>query len=416
MRAVLAALVLAVALQELALRAVFPLPEVASFDRAQFSHLAFVARDAAPEPLGHRSFRWASDPDGFEFVHRLNLYGFRDVEWRVAKPAGAERVMFVGDSFVEGFSADAEDTLPAVFREATRADVLNLGVGGGDLPAYAKLLGAAAPVFQPDHVILVIFANDVLPTRFDPAWLAPSPAPAAASPWAPRLAWVLGRARAGERAPRRWIEPPFEFLPAVPDPRNPWSHGRRAGQYEAFVEPDIASAIRAGRFNPMVVEALPWFRKHLPREIEIGAHLRGLRDFTAGHGGALRVVYLPTKNQVSDAYLAAQARFSPPGSAEGSLLAPEYQVQARLLAESCAALGLPFLDLTPALREREAQGERLYWEYDDHMRAAGYRLTAEAIVSWWASPAATRGSRSGAPRGRTRDTTTPTGGRRTGGS
>ena len=44
MRAVLAALALAVVLQELALRAVFPLPEVAGFDRAQFSHLAFVAR------------------------------------------------------------------------------------------------------------------------------------------------------------------------------------------------------------------------------------------------------------------------------------------------------------------------------------------------------------------------------------
>jgi hypothetical protein len=232
-------------------------------------------------------------------------------------------------------------------------------------------------------VILVVFANDVLPTRFDPAWLAPSPAPAATSPWAPRLSWVLRRARAGQRAPRRWVDAPFDFLPAVPDPRNPWSQGRRAGQYAAFVEPDLAKAIRAGRFNPMLVEALPWFRKHLPREIEIGEHLRGLHDFIVGHGSRLHVVYLPTKNQVSDAYLSAQARFSPPGSAEGSLMGPDYQVQARLLAESCAGLGLPFLDLTPALREREALGERLYWEYDDHMRAAGYRVAAEAIAAWW---------------------------------
>jgi hypothetical protein len=191
------------------------------------------------------------------------------------------------------------------------------------------------------------------------------------------------RARAGPRAPRRWIEPPFDFLPAVPDPRNPWSHGRRARALEAFVAPDIASAIRAGRFNPMLVEALPWFRKHLTREFEIGEHLRALRDFTAGHGATLRVVYLPTKTQVSDAYLAAQAPFSPPGSAEGSLIGPEYQVQAHRLAQSCAALGLPFLDLTPRLRAREAQGERLYWDYDDHMRAAGYRFSAEAIAAWW---------------------------------
>ena len=102
-------------LQELVLRAVFPLPEVLNFDRASYSHIGSVRDPSAPATLGHASVRWVSEPDGFDFVHALNLYGFRDREWRLRKPDGATRVAFFGDSFVEGFSAPAEATLPAAF-------------------------------------------------------------------------------------------------------------------------------------------------------------------------------------------------------------------------------------------------------------------------------------------------------------
>lgn len=375
-------------LQELVLRAVFPLPEVSDFDRGSYSHLG-VTPDATPgaerrSSLGHRSFTWASDPDGFETVHALNLYGFRDREWSLAKPPGATRVAFIGDSFVEGFSVPVEDSIPAVFRglAGERVDVLNLGVGGADLPTYARLLRDALPLFHPDAVVLVLFANDILPTRFEAEWLEDARAPQYTSPWTPRLVYVVRRLRAGLWTPRRWIEPPFPFLPAVPDPRNPWSDGRTAGRLEAFVAADVARAIRAGRFNPVLVDYLPWFRRQLVRELSIAEHLAAFARKAASLGASLRVVYIPTKNQVSDRYLAAEARFSPPGSV-GSLLGERFQVQARILAQSCADNDLPFLDLTPALREREVAAGPLYWDYDDHMRPVGYRAAAELIHTWW---------------------------------
>jgi len=66
-----------------------------------------------------------------------------------------------------------------------------------------------------------------------------------------------------------------------------------------------------------------------------------------------------------------------------SLLGEEFQVQARLLGETCRALDLPYLDLTPALREAERDGAPLYWDYDDHMRPSGYREVGALVYAWW---------------------------------
>jgi hypothetical protein len=47
---------------------------------------------------------------------------------------------------------------------------------------------------------------------------------------------------------------------------------------------------------------------------------------------------------------------------------PEFQVQAAHVGKVAKELGLPFLDLTPPLRAREAAGDHLYWQYDHHFR------------------------------------------------
>lgn len=382
------ALLLLLGLQELALRAVFPLPEVLNFDRLRYAHLGVVPDPAAPASLAHGSFSWASDPDGFEYVHRLNLYGFRDGEWTLAPRPGVTRIGLVGDSFVEGFSTDAASTLPATFaRLAAQAglsvEALNLGVGGAGLEAYARLLRDALPLLQPSTVILVLFANDVIPVRFDPAWLDDPLTPERSSQWQPRLAHVLRQRRLGRPVARRWHAAPFPFLPAVPDPRNPWSDGRIAGRY-AFVAPEIARAIREGRFNPMLPGWLPWFARSLARPVDLTPHLSALASYARSHGTELLVVYLPTKSQVSDRYLEYQAAYAPPDSLR-SLMGAEFQEQAAGLAHSCARLGVPFLDLTAALREGEARAGPLHWRYDDHMNADGYREAAQRVFEWWRS-------------------------------
>jgi hypothetical protein len=118
--------------------------------------------------------------------------------------------------------------------------------------------------------------------------------------------------------------------------------------------------------------------------LRIDAHVRALAAYALERGATFHVAYIPTKNQVSDRYLAAQARFSPADSV-ASQLGNAYQVQARLLDETCRQAGVPFLDLTPLLRAADARDGPFYWDYDDHMRAAGYRFTAAALHAWLAS-------------------------------
>ena len=386
-RRLLFALALIGVLQEVGVRAVFPLPEIVDFDRLRYSPLAQAAPDELPTSLGHASFSWASDPDGFEFVHRLNLYGFRDGEWRLRAAPGRTRVAFVGDSFVEGLSADVESAIPAVFRRVAgergrSVETLNLGIAGAGLEVYARLVRDAVPLFRPDSVVLVLYANDLVPIRFDPGWLDAPLDPERRSPWQPRILPVLRQLRSGGRVPRRWIAPPFSYIAAVPDPRNPWSQERSARRLAAFVTPSIAEAMRRGRFNPALASWFPWAPNALGRTVDLTPHVSALAAWTKRFGSELLVVYLPLKNQASDRYLAFQADYSPPGSVR-SLLGEEFQRHAALLAATCRGLGVPFLDLTPVLRKGESAGPSLYWSYDDHLRPRGYRVAGERIFSWW---------------------------------
>jgi len=386
-----ATLLLPLVFLELALRILFPLPEVLDFDRIHYSPHPLTPDEAHATSLGRASFVVASDPDGLEFVHRLNLYGFRDRDWPLRKPPGATRVAFLGDSFVEGFMASGSDTIPAGFEQAALArgasvDVMNLGVSAADFPEYLRLARDSVPLFHPDLLVLVLYVNDFGPTPYDPAWLAEPVKPVLSSPWQPRLLHVVRALREGRRLPRRWTERPFPFFAAVPDPANPWSDPEYAQRCRTFVDPGMEEAIKRGRFNPFAIDSLPLQERLLLTSHDRTPHLRALRAFCERHGTHLRVVYFPNRNQVSDRYRGAYRRFSRDTLA-ASFTGAKYQRQARQLRSACERLGLPFLDLTPLLREWEKEKGPLFRKYDEHMTGEGYLLVGSAIYSWWSRDA-----------------------------
>ena len=59
-----------------------------------------------------------------------------------------------------------------------------------------------------------------------------------------------------------------------------------------------------------------------------------------------------------------------------------------MIAKQCQEQGVPFLDLTVALREAEAKGTSLYWPFDGHMQAAGYQLSGRVLADWWVAESA----------------------------
>jgi hypothetical protein len=171
---------------------------------------------------------------------------------------------------------------------------------------------------------------------------------------------------------------PFQFFAPVPDPTNPWT--TNDVQFSRIVDPAIARAMRAGRFNPFVVNEAMSFAQFLPKPVDVAGYIAFLKNLLDQRGVALRLTYIPYANQVSDYYRTFSQLYCAAGVP--SLVAPEFQLHASIVAREAARLGVPFLDLTPLLRSNELHGEHMYWDYDEHMRAAGYAAVAREIFRW----------------------------------
>ncbi len=372
----------ALAVAEIAARFYFPLPDVRNFNRIAYSPLEVSGGMRERPDMGHTSYWYASAPDHARSVHHLNLNGFRDRDWNVATKHG-RRVLFVGDSFVEGFMAADDQSIPRVYERLARGagadvEVWNLGIGAAGLPEYVSVIQDAVPALHPDEIVLVFYANDFLALEPFSEKLVKAPfVPEHPSRWYPRLLGVVRQLIAHQPVARAGYREPFPFLAAVPDPSNPWT--ANDAQFSAHVEPAIADAMRKGLFNPFNVDEAKVFARLLPATVDVGGYLRFLKQFLDAQGVALRLAYIPYPLQVSDYYRAFAAQYSSHDAP--SLVAPEFQVHAALVAREAAQLGIPFLDLTPVLRAEEARGNHLYWDYDEHMRPEGYARVARALLA-----------------------------------
>lgn len=370
-------------LGEILFRVVFPLPELSNFNRIMYTPLKTTSEFEKLPKLSNASFFSTSDPDGVEFVNTLNLYGFRDKNWKVEKHTC--RVIFIGDSFVEGFMAEDDETIPVGFEKSAKRDglkieVMNFGISATKLHHHFQLMRDVLPLFKPDHVIVAFYENDFPPLPFDPQWLENPLVPCRHSMLLPRAIQVIKKVIKGEPTALAWTRPPFQFFAPVPNPANPWTE--RKDRNTTVVEPRIAKAMKEGRFNPFVLNELNGAAGRLKHPIRVRPHLKALKRFAAQHNTRLFLVYIPGRLQVSDYYIQFSKRFSKDKGIM-SLRHPRYRIHALNLAQTAKSLSMPFLDLTPLIEAREQQGIHCYWDYDPHMRGDGYLFTGKAIYSWW---------------------------------
>src|SRR5689334_19558001 len=154
---------------------------------------AMNPREPAPErplPAPFKNQPWLADPD--------NSWGMRDSERTIAKPAGAYRAVFVGDSFVD--SRFTPLSLPAAVHQRVPAsqnvEAVNLGVGATDPRSYYYRIRDVAVELQPDAVLLFIYAgNDFMSPgegySIWPRWVDESPGGALLGMVMPRTNWLV---------------------------------------------------------------------------------------------------------------------------------------------------------------------------------------------------------------------------------
>ncbi len=143
---------------------------------------------------------------------QFNSWGLRDKERSLTKKPGVRRVLFLGDSFLEG--GFVKHTLPEMVgrlladRGVERVECVNLGISGTGPRQYYYRLKNIGLKLGPNVVLLFLFAgNDFLPpskSRESVALLpdklvAERPEPSWLGMLAPRLTWlVVNRLRMSE--------------------------------------------------------------------------------------------------------------------------------------------------------------------------------------------------------------------------
>ena len=362
--------------QEIVFRLCFPIPEIENFNRINYQ---ILDNDVVKAPdLFWENMTWQSSLDtNYTFIHQLNEYGFRDKSWKVKKTESKKRVIFIGDSFVEGVMADQEGSIPYFYQKlmGDEVEVLNAGMNGTGMKSYTKLIRDMCPLFKPDELKLVIYANDMSPDNS--YMLGSSLEPRFSSAFSPRLFILLKRLLVNKKVALRWGRRSIPFLFPIPDQSNPFTN------YGHILQKDVTKPVRkameAASLNYYMVNKLYKETKSLETPMSFLKELSFIQTICKENDVELKIYYIPTRNQITNKYLKFEKEYCLLKCKDQATLTTEnFQVHARNLRDDCSKLGITFYDLSAKLREQERR-VNLYWNYDEHMKAKGYQYIAQQI-------------------------------------
>lgn len=364
-------------LQEVVLRIMFPLPELSNFDRALFVPKKNEFQGGF---VRNKSFLWWSLPDtSVAFELNYNKYGFRDVDWQTSKPEVKKRVLFVGDSFVEGIMSQDCQTIPSYFQQASSGstEVMNAGMLGTSIGDYLQLIADAVPIFNPDMVVMVIYANDF--TSDEIKIPSHNLKEEFYSTTTPRLFELLNQHSKGNPVPSLISTQLRAVLPDSAQPTYPFK-GRIDEMYE-HADSALVSNMLSAHFNPYKLNEVMRMERSLSEPCNTLVPLDFFKYYAEKYDFEPVVVYIPCRHQVSDRYLAYEYQVSKKFDQNIRFTDSTYQTNVINLQQNCEMLGLKFIDTSDTLKTFEENGNRAYWNYDDHMKAAGYRVVGNFVAN-----------------------------------
>lgn len=102
-------------------------------------------------------------PDGSRYRVRINAIGLRGPEINIRKPAGTQRILFLGDSNTFGYGIQEEERFSNILtRRAPRGmEIINGGVFGYGTDQEAIFLERNLLRLSPDLVVLAVSAGDL---------------------------------------------------------------------------------------------------------------------------------------------------------------------------------------------------------------------------------------------------------------
>jgi lysophospholipase L1-like esterase len=305
-------------------------------------------------------------------------------------------VAALGDSFVDAMTSPREEAWPARLEEITGRKVQNYGTSSFGPQQELYVLEDFAIEHQPRDVVVAYFAgNDLFDAeRFD--------------------SWQHGGDKPGEEASGWRLKKKYRrfetlflttfartFFPA----RSPAVSENSPPKNEPGFDRG-AYTIATSTGTPLRFALMPPYLQKLAAsrsEIEPSrgwklarASFAKMNETCANRGARLTIMFIPSKAEVYwplierslgqeklqlsldfvSSYNHMPLRV---GDIDANRLA-----QNELMREFCTTVGIPFLDLTPALEEAAASGRVVYFADDAHWNAAGHQIAAEQLAKFLA--------------------------------
>ncbi len=317
--------------QESVFRFIFPLPDVDGFNRIHYMPVNPGSWHVTA--IRNMKLIGQSSPDHVKVIQTLNEYGFRGQRWRTQKQHGTKRVFFVGDSFVFGDLVPDDETIPEGFRAraldaSVTIDAMNLGIDGANMISYTELILDAVPLFEPDAVLVIMYAND-LPTTTQEAQ------PRTFQRFKhtmPRLVQLLLMLKKHEMLPCRWGFKQVSFNQPVPSPNNPWSNEEFEAAHREDLTPRMLAAMKNGTFNPWRTSGSEYIEWALKAPFDVRDHLSFLQAYVEAHGARLLVAYIPERGMVTNYYQTFEHEYSLTLPVRTDMTQPAYQMHRQMLS------------------------------------------------------------------------------------
>jgi len=335
------------------------------------------------------------DKHEFAYTLRTNHLGLRNAEVPLGKPAGARRLLLLGDEQTAGVGVDAEQTFAArLDARLAGIEVINAGRPHADPLQQARIFHHVGVRYGPDAVLLCVAGDDLGNMPWEPIEslfeLTPTERTVSELLWPHASA---ARAKAKRRSKYTAPPEPFDFVAKIEEraTKKKISAGHIAAWKRAVAGyPQLVEAAGAGRFNGNVMAmGLLWHRQW-PDSLDLGQTykekawanmrrvLRAVAEDASKSGSALGVVFLPERVQYAPAYHGFLRRF---GLRMDPLWLTEPSRFQIALGRWCGDHGVPFLDLTEAFR-KHADPAALSHTYGGELTAAGHGLVAERVAAW----------------------------------
>jgi len=323
--------------------------------RPQPLEAAYVWPDGTLRHLPSFTFRYTRT--GFSNLVRFNSLGLRGPEVAESKRPGIPRVLFLGDSFVEGKQVAESEVLTSVLEQAAaaagrRIEVINAGVSGYGTGEELILWERLGRSLQPDLVLLGFYPNDVRNN-------------------ADRRLFEL---RDGQVVPIK--DAPLPNVRWIYDLRK--TLASRSHLYMLIKQGlDASRTTRAGG-DQTPMEAEEVFARDPSPKVAGGwgltlALLDALRAKVEADGARFAIILFPTRFQVDDSLWRSHAQRNRLDVDEYDLMLPQRQ-----LAAWSAASGATLIDLLDVFRAAN-RSNRFYHIVDAHWNPDGHRLAAETI-------------------------------------